>query len=84
MARATVGKEIHCTAKDETGLLGRIVSALAQENIFIVHLLAYTEGDTGQLQIVTHDQDLEKTRKAISYFIPKIESRDVLDRKSVV
>ncbi len=78
MARAFVGKEIHCVAKDETGLLGRVVCALAQQDIFIVHLLAYTAGEVGHLQLVTHDQDVKRAREAISYFIPQIEERDVL------
>lgn len=78
MARAFIAKEIHCIAGDETGLLGRVVSALAQQNVFIVHLLAYTVGELGYLQLVTHDQDAKKAKEAISYFIPKIEERDVL------
>ncbi len=78
MARATIGKEIYCVAKDETGLLGRIVFALAQKNIFIQHLTADTESGQGRLRLITSSGDLEKTKESIAYFIPKIEAREVL------
>ena len=76
MARAFISKELHCEAKGETGLLGRITSAMALEKVTIVHLSAYTVNDQGYLQLLTKDN--EKAKKAISYFIPKIEERDVL------
>jgi hypothetical protein len=78
MARATIGKELQCIAKNEVGLLGRIVLALAQKDVFIQHLLAYTINGTGALKLVTKDQDFEKAKEAISYFIPQIEQKDVL------
>ena len=78
MARATVGKEIHCVAKDETGLLGRVVLALAQQKVFISHLLAYTEGQTGHLQLIVKPEDLKKARESVASFIPKTEERNVL------
>ena len=78
MARATIGKEIHCVAKDETGLLGRIVVTLAQKNIFILHLLAYTVGESGHLQLIVKQEDLKNTRESVAHFIPKTEERDVL------
>lgn len=78
MARATIGKEIYCEAKDETGLLGRIVCALAQKNIFIQHLEAQAEGGQGRLRLITSSTDFEKTRASIAYFIPMIEAREVL------
>ena len=78
MARASIARELHCMAKDETGLLGRVVVALAQQNIFILHLSAYTVDEAGSLQLVVRDADCEKAKGAIAYFIPKIEERDVL------
>jgi len=78
MARATIGKEIYCIAKNETGLLGRIVVALAQQNVFILHLSAYTVGELGHLQLIVRPDDIQKTKESISYFIPKIEEREVL------
>jgi len=78
MAKASIGKEIICSAKDETGLLGRIVCALAQKNIFIQHLAAYTKGDQGYLRLITSGADLPKTKESIAYFIPRIEEQDVL------
>ena len=78
MARATIGKQIHCITKDETGLLGRIVVALAQQNIFILHLLAYTVGELGHLQLVVRGDDIKKAKESISYFIQKIEETDIL------
>ncbi|MBU9888936.1 MAG: ACT domain-containing protein [Candidatus Omnitrophica bacterium] len=78
MARATLGKEIHCVARDETGLLGRTIYALAQKNIFIVHLAAHTEGDQGHLRLVVSSDDLQKTKESIAYFIPRIEEKEVL------
>ncbi len=76
MARALVMKELYFEVKNETGLLGRIVSALALQGIYIIHLSAYSAGDKGYLQMITKDN--EKAKKAVSYFIPKIEERDVL------
>jgi hypothetical protein len=78
MARASIGKELHCIAKNETGLLGRIVVALSQQKVFILHLSAYSVSEMGYLQLVTRDEDCEKARNAISYFIPKLDLRDVL------
>lgn len=78
MARATIGKEVHCVAKDETGLLGRVIYALAQKQIFIVHLTAYTEGGEGHLRLIVSTDDLLKTKESIAYFIPEIEEREVL------
>lgn len=78
MARAVIARELHCVAKDETGLLGRVVVALAQKNIFILHLSAYTVGEVGSLQLVVREAECKQAKEAISYFIPKIEERDVL------
>ena len=78
MARATLGKEIYCVVKDETGLLGRTILALAQKNIFIVHLSAHTEGDQGHLRLIVSENDFKKTKESIAYFIPRIEEREVL------
>ena len=47
MARAFLVREIHCEANDEVGFLGRVVIALAQQNVSISHLSAYTAGETG-------------------------------------
>ena len=78
MARASIGKAIHCVAKDETGLLGRVVVAMAQKNVFILHLSAYTVSEIGYLELVTKPEDFDRAIAAISYFIPKIEEREVL------
>ena len=78
MARATIAKEIHCVAKDETGLLGRTISALALKNIFITHLTATTEGDQGHLRLIVSTNDFPKTKECIACFIPRIEEREVL------
>lgn len=78
MARATIAKEIYCVAQDETGLLGRIIFALAQKNIFIVHLTAHTEGNKGHLRLIVSSSDFQKTKECIAYFIPRIEEREVL------
>lgn len=76
MARAQVGKELHFVTKNETGVLGRVTVALAQEQVYIIHLLAYEVGDQARFQIVTRDN--EKAKKAISYFVSEIEERDIL------
>ena len=78
MARATIAKEIYCVAKDETGLLGRTISALAQKNIFILHLTAHTEGEKGHLRLIVSTSDFQKTKECITCFIPQIEEREVL------
>ncbi len=76
MARAQIGKELHFVTKNETGVLGRVTVALAQQGIYIVHMLAYTAGEKGYFQIITHDN--EKAKKAISYFVSDIKEREVL------
>lgn len=76
MARAFVTQELHFESKNETGLLGRVVSALALEGVYIVHLCAYSVEGKGYLQMVTKDN--QKARKALAHFIPQIEERDVL------
>ena len=76
MARAQMGTELHFVTKNETGVLGRVTVALAQEGVYIVHLLAYSVGEKGYFQIVTRDN--EKAKKAISYFVLGIEEREIL------
>lgn len=76
MARAFVTKELHFEAQNETGLLGRVVAALAVEEIYIIHLCAYSVESKGYLQMVAKDN--ARAKKALAYFIPKIEERDVL------
>lgn len=76
MARAFVTKELHFEAKNETGLLGRVVSALAVAGVDILHLCAYSVGDKGYLQMVTRDNATAK--KALAHFISNLEERDVL------
>lgn len=76
MARATLTKELYCEVKDEPGLLGRITSAMALEGVYIVHLNADSLDGKGILHLITKDN--EKAKKAIGYFIPKIEEREVV------
>jgi len=76
MARASIQKELHCEVKNEAGLLGRITSALALQDVYIIHLSAYSVGDTGYLQLVV--KDTEKAKTALEHFVPKMDERDVL------
>lgn len=76
MARATLRKELHFEAGDETGLLGRVVIAMAIEGVSIIHLSAYTANRRGYLQMVTENN--AKAKKALEPFIKGIEERDVL------
>ena len=76
MARASLSKELHFEVKNETGLLGRVISSLAIEGVYILHLSVYSAGDKGYLQMVTKDNT--KAKKALAYFIPNIEERDVV------
>lgn len=76
MARAFVTRELHFETTNETGLLGRVVAALAVEEVYIIHLCAYSVKDKGYLQMVTKDN--VKAKKALAHFVPKIEERDVL------
>ncbi|MCM8775248.1 MAG: hypothetical protein NC930_02690 [Candidatus Omnitrophica bacterium] len=76
MARAFLAKELHVEAQNETGLLGRICSALSLEGVFITHLSAYSVGKKGYLQMIV--RDTEKAKKALHYFVSKIEERDAL------
>ena len=76
MARAQIMTELFFPAPDETGLLGRVTTAMALEGVYIEHLCCYTAEGKGLFQAVVKDS--EKAKKAIGYFIPKIEERDVL------
>ncbi len=76
MARAQLAKELHFVAPDETGLLGRVTVAMALEGVYIIHLSCYSFEGKAYFQAVTKDN--AKAKKAISYFIPTIEERDVL------
>lgn len=76
MARAFVTDELFFEAPDETGLLGRVILALAVSEVYILHLSAYTALNKGYLQMITKDN--AKARKALEHFIPEIKVRDVL------
>ena len=76
MARALILKELSCEALNETGLLGRVTSAMALEGVYVIHLSAYTIGDKGYLRLIAKDN--HKAKKAISYFVPVITEREVL------
>lgn len=76
MARAFLAKELHFVTGDETGLLGRVTIAMALQDVYIIHLSCYSFEGKGYFQAVTKDN--EKAKKAIGYFIPAIQERDVL------
>ncbi len=76
MARATLGKELHFETKNETGTLGRVTVALAQANIYIIHMCAYTVENKGFFQVVTRDN--AKAKQALSYFASNITEEEVL------
>ncbi len=77
MARAQIVKELHLKARNEAGLLGRILITLALEKVDIVHLSAYSEENgTGHLQMVTRDN--AKAAKVLAHFIEGFEEREAL------
>ncbi len=76
MARATVQKELSFEVKNETGLLGQMTIALAQKEVYIIHLLAYTVNKKGYFQIITRDNAKAKT--VLKDFASKLEERDVI------
>jgi hypothetical protein len=76
MARALILRELYCEAPNETGLLGRITAAMALEGVYVIHLSADSKGGVGYLRLIAKDN--HKAKKAISYFIPIIQERDVL------
>ena len=76
MARAYVTQELHFEVKNEAGLLGRVVAALALQDVYIIHLSAYSVGGKGVLQMVTKDN--QKAKQALAYFIPALDERNVL------
>ena len=76
MARALIMKELYCEAPNETALLGRVTSAMAVEGVYVIHLSAYTVGGKGFLRLIAKDN--HKAKKAISYFIPLMNEREVL------
>ena len=78
MPRAKIAKELHLKARNETGLLGRILITLALDQVAIMHLSAYSEENGfGHLQIITADN--EKAKKTLSRFIEGFEEREVLE-----
>ena len=76
MARATIQKELSFEVKNETGLLGQITIALAQKEVYIIHLLSYTVKGKGYFQIITRDNSKAKT--VLKDFALKLEERDVV------
>lgn len=77
MSRAQISKELHLKARNETGLLGRILITLALDQVTIQHLSAYSEENGfGHLQMITADN--EKAKKTLSHFIEGFEEREVL------
>ncbi len=76
MAKAHISKEIYFEAGDETGLLGRVILALAVQDIYIEHLSAYTANNKGYMQMITKDH--EKAKSALTDFIKNIQERDAL------
>ncbi len=77
MARATLIPELHLKARNEPGLLGRIVISLSLEGVDILHLSAYSnENGEGHLQLVTKDP--AKARKCLTHFIPAVDEREAL------
>ena len=76
MARALIMKELSCEAPNETGLLGRVTSAMSGEGVYVIHLSAYTVEGKGYLRLIAKDN--HKAKKAIGYFIPQITEREVL------
>jgi len=76
MARAFLAKELYFETKDETGMLGRVITAMALKDVYIIHLSCYSVEGKGYFQAVTKDN--AKAREAIGYFIPDILERDVL------
>lgn len=77
MSKARIVQELHLKARNETGLLGRILITLALDQIAISHLSAYSEDSGfGHLQMITADN--AKAKKALGHFIEGFEERDVL------
>lgn len=76
MAKASVQNELHFEAHDETGLLGRVILALAVQEVYIVHMCAYTADKKGYMQVITKDN--QKAIAALKHFIPDIIERKVL------
>ena len=76
MARAQVAKELHCEVPDETGLLGRVILALSVEEVYIIHMCAYTAEGKGYMQLVTKDN--ARAIKALEHFVPNMVERDIL------
>ena len=76
MARASVQKELYFETKNEIGLLGQITIALAQKEVYIIHLSAYTVKNKGYFQAITRDN--AKARTVLKDFVTKIEERDVV------
>ena len=69
-------RELFCEAPDEPGLLGRITSAMALEGVYVIHLSVDTYAGKGFLRLITKDN--HKARKAIGYFLPGLQEREVL------
>ena len=76
MARAFITKELHFEIKNETGVLGQIAKTLEMEQVFIIHLSAYTVKNKGYFQIITRDN--KKAEAVLKHLVPKMEERDIL------
>ena len=76
MARALIAKELYFEIKNETGVLGQIAKTLEMEQVFIIHLSAYTVKNKGYFQIITRDN--KKAKAVLKHLVPKMTERDVL------
>lgn len=68
--------ELHVTAPNEPGIMGRVLGTLANAGVNLKALCIYSEGNKGVFLLVTSDnKKAEKSLKALKY---KVKSRKVL------
>ncbi|MFQ6069498.1 MAG: ACT domain-containing protein [Candidatus Aminicenantales bacterium] len=68
--------ELHIIVENETGILGRILSTLANAGLNLRALSVYTEGNKGHFHIISSDnRKAEKALKSLGY---KVSVGDVI------
>ncbi len=76
MSEVKLEKELYVTTPNEPGILGRVLSTLANSGVNLRALRAYSEGNNGIFLLITSDN--EKAKKCLRILGYKVEIRDVV------
>ncbi len=76
MHNVKIETELHVTAPNEPGILGRVLGTLANSGINLLALNVYTEKDKGTFLLITTDN--KKTNKCLKSLGYKVKTNSVI------